>query len=146
MFRVRLAVARGVGHAERTPTGEGTVAQTSPEHSRLRTISLILAAGVFALPFAIGRIAELLYKSINPDNVDITHGLAYLRPLLIIGAIAFVIMLALTVSVIVRLRKREGAAAVRPAWIVIATQVILVLLIWAVSGAIEAVESSYSEG
>ncbi len=111
--------------------------------SRLRRLALVLAAGSFLLPFALGQVLELALKSVNPDDVDVTADLAYLSQLLITGVVLWIAMLILTIAVIVRLRATEGREAARPAWIVLITQGVLVVVILVESVLIGAVEDAW---
>lgn len=113
-----------------------------PPMSRLRLLALVLAAGAFLLPFAVGRLVELALKAINPDGVDITHGLAYLTQLLVVGAVLVIASLAIAVVVIVRLQRAEGRDAARAPWTVLVTQTALVVGVLLLSVMIDAVESA----
>jgi ABC-type transport system involved in cytochrome bd biosynthesis fused ATPase/permease subunit len=69
-------------------------------------VSLFSAGIMFpAATFVSGLIGWSL-KSSNPDNVDITQGLAYLRPILVTGFCVFGVLLAISlVSGVLALRK-----------------------------------------
>ena len=120
-----------------TPT-QDAAARMSP----LRTAALVLAAGSLLGSVAIGTLLELILKATNPDGVDVTNGLAYLRPLLITSWTIGAVLLVLTIVLIVVLRRREGAAAARPAWIVLVVQVVLVLVMVALEAALAGVTGS----
>lgn len=117
-------------------------AAPAPPMSRLQRLALVLAAGAFLMPFALGRLVELALKAINPDDVDVTHDLAYLTQLLLVGAVLFVASVAVTVVVIVRLQRSEGRAAARAPWTVLVTQTALVVGVLLLSVLIDAVESA----
>lgn len=97
-------------------------------------LALMLSASVFMLPYAVGRVLEIIVKAINPDNVDVTNGLAYLRPLVYIGIALYAVMLVATVLVLVRLQRSEGRGAARAPWVVLITQVVLPSSSWPRAG------------
>lgn len=73
----------------------------------LRTITTSLVA--LALPVAIlaSAATAAYYKNTNPDNVDITQGLAYLQQSMMAGVIAFALFVALSVVGIVMMYRSE---------------------------------------
>jgi len=107
--------------------------------SPLRTAALVLAGGSLFATIAIGKLLELILKSVNPDGVDVTNGLAYLRPLLITSWSIGVVLFVLTIVLIVLLRRREGPAAARPAIIVFVVQIVLVVVTLGLEAALRGV-------
>lgn len=75
------------------------------KHSK---ISIAAAALSVPAAFMAGNLTTLILKSNNPDNVDITAGLAYLRPILIVSFTTFgVLCLISLVFGIIGLRKDD---------------------------------------
>ena len=98
---------------------------TSNAPSRPATLALILASTAFLGPVALATLAEIVMKSSNPDDVDITQPLAYLRPLLIFGFSLFGAWVIATIIVILRQRTTLGVDATRPAIVVLGSQLVL---------------------
>ena len=102
--------------------------------SRLQSLATAMAASVFLLPVALGKLFELILKGLNPDKIDVTVPLAYLRTLLIVSFSLVGIWLAVTVVTTVVLQRREGGAVARTTWIVLGVQVVLGLLFLVLQG------------
>lgn len=117
---------------ERAPTDRATV-------SRLRTAALVMSAGWILATMALARLIEAVLKSLNPDRVDVTQPLAYLRPLLIVSFVIGAVLLLLTVVLNLVLQRREGSASARPAWIVFGVQAALVVIMLALQGWVNAI-------
>ncbi len=69
-----------------------------------------LAASALALPVALmaGNLTSLILKTNNPDNVDITANLAYLRPTLIVSFTIFGVLCVISlVFAIISMRKGD---------------------------------------
>lgn len=77
------------------------------------------ACAALALPVTVllGGAVAWFYKARNPDDVDITAGPAYLRPILLTTFGTFLVMAILTIALAV-LGLRRGATPTRhwPAW------------------------------
>lgn len=75
------------------------------------TAGTLPAAIVANLPlpaaWIVGNLVGGFLKSTNPDNVDITHGLAYLRPILV-SAFATMAVVAVLALVLAMRRRRAG--------------------------------------
>lgn len=112
--------------------------------SRLRRLALVMSASVILAPFAVGRLVELAVKAINPDDVDITHELAYLTQLLVTGVVLVAAMVVVTVAVIVRLQRVEGRDAARAPWVVLVTQGVLVVVALILGVLVDAVEAAWT--
>lgn len=114
-------------------------AHNAERPSRMRTLAIVMAAGSLFAAIAIGKLIELVLKAVNPDDVDVSNGLAYLRPLLITAWAIGIVLFVATIVVIVTVHRREGAAAARPAWTVFIVQVVLVVIILALEAALRTV-------
>lgn len=69
-------------------------------------VSIFAAGLMFPAAAFIGGLVAWNLKSTNPDNVDVTQGLAYLRPILVTGIVVFVtLLLTSLVSGAVALKK-----------------------------------------
>lgn len=97
-----------------------------PARAPLEYAALSVSAGVVLLPLLIGNIAAYLFKLVNPENVDITHGLAYLGQILIIGWGSVGLVLVVAVVLNMMAQQRYGRA---PGWIVLGVQVTLGILL-----------------
>lgn len=73
----------------------------------LRTIAVTLVA--FALPatLVVGAITAMYLKSNNPDNVDISQGLAYLQQVFIVSAVTFTVFVVAIVACIVAMYRSD---------------------------------------
>ncbi|RMB61726.1 hypothetical protein EAX62_03630 [Tessaracoccus antarcticus] len=105
----------------------------------MQTAATIMAASVFLLPVALGKVAELILKSTNPDDIDVTVPLAYLRTLLVVSFSLTGIWLVVAVATLVVLQRREGTAAARNAWLVLGVQVVLGVLFLVLQGVLNGV-------
>lgn len=73
----------------------------------LRTIATTLTCLLFPLTLLAGLATAAWYKSNNPDNVDITAGLAYLTQTMTAAIIIFAIITAVIVFLIVVMYRRD---------------------------------------
>ncbi|HHU08844.1 MAG TPA: hypothetical protein GXZ60_02330 [Intrasporangiaceae bacterium] len=115
-----------------TPTTQEYAVRTSP---RMAWTSVLAALSLFAVT-TVGQVVELVLKSTNPDDVDVTQGLAYLRPLLLTAFVLLAVAVPATVAAIVRLGRIEGRAATRLPWTLFAVQVVLWLIYVVARGAL----------
>lgn len=76
--------------------------------SRLGVISVVLLALALPVTLAVSQIVAAILKGVDPDNVDITQGLAYLSQILITGWLTFGLIMAAVAGLIVRIYKRDG--------------------------------------
>lgn len=74
----------------------------------LRTIAITLVTLALPATLLVAYSVGAYLKSTNPDNVDITQGLAYLRPILISGWVTFGVIAASVCGLIVMMYRREG--------------------------------------
>lgn len=73
-----------------------------------RTATTSLVALILPITLLVGAIASACYKSTNPDNVDITQGLAYLGQTMTISIITFVILVILVVIGVAKMYRADG--------------------------------------
>ncbi len=73
----------------------------------LRTIALSLIALLFPLAMLVGNSVTAFHKSTNPNNVDITAGLAYLRQTLFASFGTAFIIGAIVVWLIIMMYRRD---------------------------------------
>lgn len=73
-----------------------------------RTVTTAVVALTLPITMLVGSLAGAYYKSNNPDNVDITQGLAYLRQTMIIAVITFVVLTVITLIGIVKMYRTDG--------------------------------------
>ncbi len=104
-----------------------------PAHATTRPSSLQIgataaASSVFLLPVVVGKLLEFILKNINPDQVDITASLAYLRPLLITSFTTLGVLLGITVMLILMLQRKQGGGAARLPWVILGVQLVLGLI------------------
>lgn len=97
--------------------------------------AVLAGVSLFAVT-TIGQVVELALKSTNPADVDVTQGLAYLRPLLLTTLVLLVVAVVATVTAIVRLGRAEGRAATRLPWTLFAVQSVLWLIYVIARGAL----------
>lgn len=96
--------------------------------------ALIVNAGAFVIPVALGYLFGATIKAINPSGVDVTNGLAYLRPILIVAMVllAVSLLIAVVTNVVLTIRRHRAAPSL---WILLTVQavglaVILVAQLW----------------
>lgn len=73
----------------------------------LRTLTTAIVALILPATLFIGVATAAFYKSTNPDNVDITQGLAYLQQTMIAVILTFVVLLIASIAGIVTMYRRE---------------------------------------
>lgn len=97
---------------------------TRPQHSSgLQTAAITMSVAAILLPLTIATLVEFAVKSTNPDGLDVSQGLAYLRPVLITAWTALAVCVGAAVVLKVLAARRNGSA--RRAWLVLAVQVVL---------------------
>ncbi|MDT0202435.1 hypothetical protein [Nocardioides sp. AE5] len=102
---------------------------SAPAPSRGQVVATVMAAAFALFPVVIGRLGELFAKLANPDAVDVSQDLAYLRPLLVFGFVVGLAWMAIVVATVIRLQRREGRDAARLPWLVLGVQVLLGVVI-----------------
>lgn len=73
-----------------------------------RTATTTLVALILPITLLVGAIGSAYYKTTNPDNVDITQGLAYLGQTMTISIITFALLAVLVIIGIVRMYRTDG--------------------------------------
>lgn len=73
----------------------------------LRTLAITLTCLLLPLTMLAGVVAAAILKSANPDNIDITTSLAYLRQTMIASIIVFGLAVATIVGLIVKMYRRD---------------------------------------
>ena len=63
-----------------------------------KTIALTLTSVLFPLTLLASVLTSLYYKSTNPDNVDISQGLAYLSKSMTVAIVVFIVILIVAVN------------------------------------------------
>ena len=115
-----------------------------PSRPSLRTIAITLTAALLPLSMLMSNIVTALYKAGNPENVDITAGLAYLRQSLFAGFGTALIIGAIVVWLIVSMYRRDRNFVEAKLPLVLLGMVVFVLIISAaVSSYTGAVEDQY---
>jgi hypothetical protein len=125
---------------------EVTVTQTAPAPtSRLHTVAVVLSSLFIPLPLLAGATLEAVIDSVNPANVDVSQGLAYLRELLIFGFgfLAVMLVVILVLIVVLYRRARSFRAIALPVAVLVA-QVVVGVALLVMRGAIAAAEAGYA--
>ena len=99
------------------PSIDGTRAPSARPPSSTRGPSAFAASALATLPLPIawigGQLVAGVLKGSNPDNVDVTQGLAYLRPILITAGVLFAIVWVLALVVALGRRRRGDTLPVK---------------------------------
>ena len=91
--------------------------------STIQKAAIVAASIAVLLPLTIAKVVEWVLKSTNPDGVDVTHGLAYLSPILIAAWVSLGVCIVGAVVLNVLAQRRDGSAKL--AWLILALQVVL---------------------
>lgn len=96
---------------------------STDSQQRLPAWAIVLNAGALILPVALGQLFSAILKWINPGDIDVSQGLAYLRQILIVAFTLIVIFLvaAVVVDVIMTRRRHRYAPAL---WLILGVQVL----------------------
>lgn len=109
-------------------------------------LSLIAASLVLPATIFIGLLANWWYKANNPDNVNIAHGLAYIKPLMTIAIVVFVtIVLVGVVTAIIGLKKDEDKSLAKVGLILVGSVVLLSVGSALINGRIDKLEEDYTK-
>ena len=101
----------------------------TPRTSRLHTLAVVLTSLVIAFPIFVGRVVEGILDTLNPADVDVTQGLAYLREILGFGFGSLGVLLVVIIVVLVMLFRRGGGfAAIRLPFTVLVVQIVIGLV------------------
>lgn len=97
----------------------------------LRTLAISLTCLLLPLTMLASAVAAAIYKSANPDNIDITTSLAYLRQTMIVAIVVFALLVATIVGLIVKMyrRDRNFAQAKLPLVLLVSTVGIIAILL-----------------
>lgn len=90
--------------------------------------ALALNAGMVLVPIALGTIFGAAMKTVNPDGVDVTAELAYLRPILIVAfaLVGLSLIATFVTNLVLSMRKHPGAKAL---WLIFVVQIAALLLL-----------------
>lgn len=94
---------------------------------RTRRATLLASVAVLA-PLTVAKLVEYALKASNPDRVDITQGLAYLRPILITVWTLLAIGIGSATWAILDVRRKDGPTAARIPMLVLLGQIALGLV------------------
>lgn len=107
-------------------------------------LSLGLTALTLPSALLLSSLVSWYYKANNPDDVDITQGLAYLRPILVTGLVAFLVpAIVALVSGLLGLRRDEDPTLARYALVLLAIATLLGLLAGVANGRAGSAEDDY---
>ncbi len=73
----------------------------------LKTVTISLIALILPVTLLISGVTTAYFKSVNPDNVDITQSLAYLRQSLFAAVLTFVVIAGVVIYGIVKMYRRD---------------------------------------
>lgn len=95
----------------------GTTEQ-GPTITRAGRAAVVLSAACVLLPLVLAAVFGGILKAINPDGVDVTNGLAYLREILIVGwiTVGVIVVAALVIDLLVLRRDRAGGRLALVVW------------------------------
>jgi hypothetical protein len=111
-----------------------TDVSATPRTSRLHTLAVVLCSLVIAFPLFVGRLVEGVLDTLNPADVDVTQGLAYLSEILGFGFGSLAVLLVAIIVVLVLVARRGGGfAAIRLPFIVLVVQIVVGVLTLAFS-------------
>ena len=111
-----------------------TEVTASSRPSRLHTLAVVLCSLLIPFPLLVGRLVEGVLDTLNPAEVDVTAGLAYLSEILVLSFAALgVILVAIIVVLVLLFRQGKGFAAIRLPFTVLVVQVVVGVLILAFS-------------
>ena len=88
-------------------------------------ISIIAASTALPVALIVSGLVSWQLKSSNPDNVDITQGLAYLRPILVSSFIVFGVFIVLSLITGLLALKRDQDISLGKLGLVLAVTVLL---------------------
>ena len=121
------APATGYGTATRGKLARPKNVSVQP---LLYTLAIVLSSLVIPLPIFVGKLVEVILKTANPANVDVTSGLAYLREILGWSFGVLGVLLVVIVIVFVLIYRREHTLDVlKLPLMILALQVVIGVLI-----------------
>lgn len=112
--------------------------------SKYGKISVITAGLVLPLALLAGNLVTWYYKSGNPDNVDITAGLAYLRPILVTSFVVYgLVWLISLVTGILALKREQTSELGRTGLMLLALVTVISLCTAITAGKVSDAEEAY---
>ncbi len=94
-----------------------------------RNLAIICASLVFPVSMLVSLLVALYFKSVNPDSVDVTQGLAYLGHSLISGLVVALGLIVASLVFSLQARKQPGQGGRLPFAILFTTVVIGIMLV-----------------
>ncbi|MEO6109577.1 MAG: hypothetical protein ABIP50_01020 [Candidatus Saccharimonadales bacterium] len=73
----------------------------------LRTFTTTWVALMVPVTVLVGVLTAAIFKSANPDNVDITQGLAYLQQTIIAVVVTFALFIVVSVVAIIKMYRKD---------------------------------------
>ena len=109
-------------------------------------LSFTIISLTLPLTLLFGKVHEWWLKSRNPDNVDITAGLAYLRPLLVSSLVVFFVLVALAVITgVLGLKRDEDKSTAHRALASLAVAVVVCGFVAFSSNRVSKAEDNYRD-
>lgn len=98
--------------------------------SNLRTFAIILASLLLPLTLLGGTLTAAILKANNPDNVDITTGLAYLSQTMTVAIVIFAVITAGIIGLVIAMYRRDHnfSEAKLPLTLLVCVLVVIALL------------------
>ena len=110
----------------------------------LRTITVTLVCLLLPLTLLASTFAAAFYKANNPDNIDITASLAYLRQTMVIAVVVFAVITAAIVGLIIKMYRTDGNfAQARLPMVLLITIVGVMGVVLLVNGYTDSVQDQY---
>ena len=94
----------------------------------LRTIAITLVALMIPVTILVSVVTAAYFKGTNPDDVDITNGLAYLQQTMIAGAVTFGLFVVSVVGLIIKMYRddRNFSRAKLPLVLLVGVSVVMI--------------------
>lgn len=110
----------------------------------LRTTTISLVALALPTTILIGGIISAYFKSANPDNVDITQGLAYLQQSLFASVLTFgIFTIAIIVGIVKMHRRDHGFVEAKLPLVLLSTVFLLIISALLVNAYTNKVQDQY---
>lgn len=114
--------------------------------NKFSKLSIISSALALPLTVLSGTLVSWYLKGNNPDHVDITAGLAYLRPILVTSFTVFIVLALLSLLfALIGLKKQEDRGLIRLALALALAVIVTSSLAGFAQTRISAIEDSYRE-
>jgi len=112
--------------------------------SRLQTWAVVLSSLVIPLPLLVSATTEAILDSLNPADVDVTQGLAYLRELLGVGFGSLGLLLVAIVVVFVLIYRRERTLdALALPLLILGVQIVVGVTLLVMTGIVDGAEDAW---